>query len=91
MVKKLKIKKFFKEISIFFNPNESNIFTNITKENKIYLRNNFNIYFSFFIDEYSNNDNSDLIDIIFENNESLKIKLINNNIIQVCEKKKYLF
>ena len=39
MVKKLKIKKFFKEISIFFNPNESNIFTNITKENKIYLRN----------------------------------------------------
>ena len=65
-------KKFFSKKYLFFlNPSESIITTNITQENKIYLRNNFSIYFSIFIDEFSNNNNSDLIDITLENQHHL--------------------
>ena len=76
-------KKFFPKKYLFFlNPSESIITTNITQENKIYLRNNFSIYFSIFIDEFSNNNNSDLIDISLENQHHLKI-IFSNDLIKV--------
>ena len=81
--KDIENKKYFPHKYLFFlNPLNSTISTNITKENKMYLRNNFSIYLSIFIDEYSNNNNSDLIDIMLENNHHLKITL-SNNLIKV--------
>ena len=81
--KEIENKKFFPKRYLFFlNPNESIIKTNITKENKLFLRNNFSIYISFLIDKYSNNENCDLIGFTLENEHNLNIKL-NQNIIKV--------
>ena len=83
-------KKFFPKKYLFFlNPSESIITTNITQENKIYLRNNFSIYFSIFIDEFSNNNNSDLIDITLENQHHLKI-ILSNDLIKVFYDENFL-
>ena len=66
----------------FLNPKESLIKTNISKENKLYLRNTFSIFLSFAIYKESDNEESDLIDLELDNKDHLKIKL-EKNIIKV--------
>ena len=65
--KDIENKEFFPEKYFFFiNPEESIINTNIYPDNKLFLQNNFSILFTFYIDKYSNNEGSDLIDITLE-------------------------
>ncbi len=74
----------------FYDPSKSEIIANFNKENKFYINNdNFFLYFCFFIDEYCQNKNSDIADIIFDNFNHLFIKL-NDNIISVSYNDKNL-
>ena len=72
----------------FLNPKESLIKTNISKENKIYLRKGFSLYIKFAIYKESDNENCDLIDCEFDNKHHLIIKL-EKNIIKVNYGGKY--
>ncbi len=84
--KKFSPKRYFN----FYDPSKSEIITNFNKENKFYLNNNnFFIYFCFFIDEYCQNKNSDLVDITFDNFNHLFIRL-NDNIISADYNEKNL-
>ena len=73
----------------FLNPKESLIKTNISKENKLYLRNTFSIFLSFAIYKESDNEESDLIDLELDNKDHLKIKLEKNIIKVKYEEKLY--
>ena len=69
----------------FLNPKESLLKTNISKENKLYLRTTFSIFLSFAIYKESDNEESDLIDFEFDNKHHLKIKLEKNFIKIKCD------
>ncbi len=69
--KKFKPKKYF----YFFNKSTSEILSNINKENNFFFNQNFLIYFCFSIDEYCENENSELINITFSNLNQFIIKL----------------
>ena len=69
----------------FLNPKESLLKTNISKENKLYLRTTFSIFLSFAIYKESDNEESDLIDFEFDNKHHLKIKLEKNFIKVKCD------
>ena len=75
------IKKFIpKKYFFFFDSLLSEITTTINRENKLLIKDNFSICFSFYIDEYSKNKNTNLVDITFDSLNNLIIKLEDNNI-----------
>ena len=84
----IEVKKFIpKKYFYFFDKSKSKILTNFNQDNNYIFNENFLIYFCFCIDEYCQNENTELINITFSNLNQFIVKLDEQK-ISVFEKEK---